>query len=227
MSEQFIREIDEELRRDQLIKLWERYGGYVIAVAVLIVAATAAWRGWDWYQTREGVKAGSRFEAAVALAESGKHAEAEQQFEALAKDGTWGYRLLSRMRLAAEIGLRDRAAGAAAYDAIAADTSVEAPVRDLARLSAVLLLLDSAQPSEIAARIEPLTSASSPFRHQARETLALAHYRIGELDAARKIFAELSADPDTPPAVHSRADIMLSLLSGGSDTPAKPGSATQ
>jgi hypothetical protein len=224
---QFIREIDEELRRERLAKLWERYGHYVVGAAVLIVAATAGWRGWEWYQLREGIKIGSRFEAALTLAESGKHAEAEQEFAALAQEATWGYRLLARMRLAAETGTRDAAAGAAAYDAIAADGSIDAAVRDVARLRAALLLLDTAQVAEIASRVEPLMAPGSPFRFSARETLALARYKAGEREAARKMFAELAVDPRTPPALRNRAEVMLALTSAGADTPAKPGSATQ
>lgn len=223
----FIREIDEELRRDRLLKLWESYGAYAIAAAFLVVAATAGWRGWEWYQTREGVKAGSRFEAALVLAESGKHAEAEQEFAAIAKDANWGYRLLSRMRLAAEIGARDAAAGAVAYDAIAADGSIDAAIRDVARLRAAFLLLDTAQAAEIASRVEPLMVPASPFRFSARETLALARYKAGEREAARAMFAELAVDPETPPALRNRAEVMQALASVGADLPAKPGSATQ
>jgi hypothetical protein len=224
---QFIREIDEDLRRDRLMKLWERYGIYAIGAAVLIVAATAGWRGWDWYQTREGVKAGSRFEAALVLAESGKHAEAEQEFEALSKGANWGYRLLSRMRLAAEIGARDATAGAAAYDAIAADSSIDVAIRDVARLRAALLLVDTAQVAEIASRVEPLMGATSPFRFSAREILALARYKAGEREAARAMFAQLASDPETPAALRNRAEVMLALASVGTDASAKPGSATQ
>ena len=224
---QFIREIDEELRRDRLIKLWQRYGHYAVGAAVLIVAATAGWRGWEWYQLRESAKAGSRFEAALALAESGKHADAEQEFAALGHEAPWGYRLLSRMRLAAETGLRDAAAGAAAYDAIAADSSVDAAVRDLARLRAAMLLVDSAQVAEIASRVEPLAVPSSPYRFSARETLALARYRAGERDAARMMFAALAADLEAPASLRNRAEVMLALLSAGVGASAKPGSATQ
>jgi hypothetical protein len=223
----FIREIDEELRRDRLLKLWESYGAYAIAATFLVVATTAGWRGWEWYQTREGVKAGSRFEAALVLAESGKHAEAEQEFAAIAKDANWGYRLLSRMRLAAETGARDAAAGAVAYDAIAADGSIDAAIRDVARLRAAFLLLDTAQAAEIASRIEPLMVPASPFRFSARETLALARYKAGEREAARAMFAELAVDPETPPALRNRAEVMQALASVGADLPAKPGSATQ
>jgi hypothetical protein len=224
---QFIREIDEELRRERLMKLWERYGLYAVGAAFLVVAATAGWRGWEWYQTREGLKAGSRFEAALLLAESGKHAEAEQEFAALTKDANWGYRLLSRMRLAAEIGARDAAAGAAAYDAIAADGSIDVAIREVARLRAALLLVDIAQVAEIAARVEPLMISTSPFRFSSREILALARYKAGEREAARAIFAELAADPETPPALRNRAEVMLALASVGTDASAKPGSATQ
>ena len=224
---QFIREIDEELRRERLLKLWERYGVYAIAAAFLVVAATAGWRGWEWYQTREGVKAGSRFEAALVLADAGKRAEAEQEFAALAKEATWGYRLLARMRLAAETGARDAAAGAAAYDAIAADGSIDATIRDVARLRAAFLLLDTAQVAEIAARVEPLMAPASSFRFSARETLALARYKAGERDAARAMFAELAVDPETPPALRNRAEVMQALASVGVDLPAKPASATQ
>jgi hypothetical protein len=224
---QFIREIDEDLRRDRLLKLWEQYGVYVVIAAFLIVAATGGWRGWEWYQTREGVTAGTRFEAALALAESGKQAEAEQEFVALTKDANWGYRLLARMRLAAETGARDAAAGAAAYDAIATDSSVDGAIRDVARLRAAFLLVDTAQVAEIASRVEPLMAATSPFRFSARETLALARYRAGEREAARTLFAELATDPETPRALRNRAEVMQQLSSAGTDRPAKPGSATQ
>jgi hypothetical protein len=224
---QFIREIDEELRRERLMKLWQRYGAYIVGAAILFVAATAGWRGWEWYQLREGIKAGTRFDAAIALAESGKRAEAEQEFAALAKDATWSYRLLSRMRLAAEIGLRDAPAGAAAYDAIVADSSAGEAVRDVARLRAALLLIDTAQVAEIASRVQPLLSDASHFRFSALEAVALARYKAGEHETARGIFSSLVGDPDTPSALRNRAQIMLALIPVRAETPAKPGSATQ
>ncbi len=46
MSDIF-REVDEDLRREQFKRLWDRFGTYVIGLAVLIVVVTAGYRGWD------------------------------------------------------------------------------------------------------------------------------------------------------------------------------------
>ena len=75
-----IREVDEELRRERIEKLWQRYGVYIVAAAFLIVLAVAGWRAWDWYEIREAAKSGARFEAALQLVNDGKRFEAEAAF---------------------------------------------------------------------------------------------------------------------------------------------------
>ncbi len=91
-------EVDEEVRREQLKKLWQRYGHYAIAACIVIVAAVAAWRGYDWWETKKAAEAGAAFEQAAALAEAGKHQEAEAAFAKLAIGANAGYRVLARLR---------------------------------------------------------------------------------------------------------------------------------
>lgn len=207
-----LREVDEELRRERYQKLWERYGIYVVGAALVLIVAVAGWRGWEWYQTREASRAGARFETALELDAAGKQSEAEEILTALAKDAPRGYRVLARFRIAAELSQRDRSAGAAAYDALADDTSFESSFRDLARVRAALALVDTASAAEIARRIDPLIAGNSAFKGSAREILALARFRAGERDAARRLFVEIVADPETPPSLRTRAQLMLALL---------------
>jgi hypothetical protein len=96
-------EVDEEVRREQLKRLWERYGNYIIAACILVIAGVGAWRGYDWWETKRAAESGAAFEQAVALAEAGKPQEAEAAFAKLATDGTAGYRVLARMREAATL----------------------------------------------------------------------------------------------------------------------------
>ena len=68
------KEVDEDLRREQFRKLWDRFGPYVIGLAILIVVATAGIRGWDYWQEKQAQATGDRFLAALDLANQGKHA---------------------------------------------------------------------------------------------------------------------------------------------------------
>src|SRR5207237_5477983 len=128
---------------------WERWGNHILAAAVLIVLAIAGWRAWDWWEMKKAQEAGAGFEAALDLAQAGKHDEAEAAFAKVAADAPSGYRVLARFREAAELAARDRAAGVKAYDAIAADSRFGRTLQDLAAVRAGLLVVDSAPLSEM------------------------------------------------------------------------------
>ena len=100
-------EVDEEVRREQLKKLWERYGNFSSRRCVLVVVGVGGWRGYEWWEAKKAAQAGVAFEQAVTLAEAGKHQEAEAAFAKLATDGTAGYRVLARLREAAELAQTD------------------------------------------------------------------------------------------------------------------------
>ena len=120
MSELFD-EVDEDVRRDQLKKLWEQYSIYIVAGALLIIAAVGGWRGYQYLEAKKAAEAGAAFDKAVELSEANKHSEAEAAFGDLAAKAPSGYRMLARLRAAAEIAARDPQAAARMYDDIAAD----------------------------------------------------------------------------------------------------------
>ncbi len=96
-------EVDEEVRRERLQKLWERYSIHFIVLAVLVVAGVGGWRGYQWWQDKQAAAAGAKFETALALSQQGKHAEAEAAFAKIAAEAPAGYRMLARFRAAAEL----------------------------------------------------------------------------------------------------------------------------
>jgi len=205
-------EVDEEVRRDQLKKLWDRYSLYIIAVAILIVAGVGGWRGYEYLEAKKAAEAGAAFDRAVELSEQNKHAEAEAAFADLAAKATSGYRMLARLRQAAEIANRDPQAAAKMYDEIAADRSVGAPEQDLARIRAAQLLLESMTYQNMLQRLEPATAATSTFRHTARELLALSAWRANDGTAARQWLDLIANDGETPPSLRSRAEALQAML---------------
>ncbi len=91
MSEIFD-EVQEEVRREQLKKLWERYSTLIVAVALLIVVGVGGWRGYLYWEGKKAQEAGAQFEAAATLSEQKKSAEAEAAFLKIATEGPQGYR---------------------------------------------------------------------------------------------------------------------------------------
>lgn len=211
MSEIF-NEIDEDLRREKLRQLWERYSFLIVGAAILIVAAVGGWRGYQYLEAKKAAEAGSAFEAAVALSEQGKSAEAEAAFAKIATDGSGGYRGLARLRAAAQAATRDPQAAAKLYDAIVADASVSATEQDLARIRAAGLLMETEPYAAMLKRLEPAAGEGRTYRHTARELLALSAYRTNDAPAARQWLDMIGNDARTPPSMRSRAEALQALL---------------
>lgn len=211
MSELFD-EVDEEVRRDQLKKLWDQYSIYIIAGALLIIAGVGGWRGYQYLEAKKAAEAGSAFDHAVELSDQNKHAEAEAAFSDLAAKAPSGYRMLARLRAAAELASRDPQAAAKMYDDIAADRSVGAEQQDLAKVRAAGLLLETAGYPNMLQRLEASAAPGATFRHTARELLALSAWRANDTAAARKWLDLIANDGESPPSLRSRAEALQALL---------------
>ncbi|MDB5408411.1 MAG: rane protein [Rhodospirillales bacterium] len=212
MSEIF-REIDEELRRDNYAKLWARYGHYLVGLVVLIVVATAAVVGWRGYQAGQQRAESVRYAAALDLAKKGQLAPAADAFALLAREGGAGVAALARLQeaaLRAQTG--DEPAAAAAYKALAADTSVDLSYRDLATLLLGFQDLKSADPKVAIADVAPLMAPTNPWRFSATEVTALADLRNGDRAAARTLYKQLADDLSAPSGLRARAAEMSAAL---------------
>jgi hypothetical protein len=205
-------EVDEEVRREQLKKLWDQYSLYIVALALLIIAAVGGWRGYEYLEAKKAAEAGDAFNKAVALSEQNKHAEAETAFTDLAAKAPSGYRMLARFRAAAEAANRDPKAAAKLFDDLAADRSVGAEQQALARVRAAGLLLDTTSYSDVLQRLQGDAAPEATFRHAARELLALSALRANDATAARQWLDMISLDGETPPSLRSRAEALQALL---------------
>ena len=220
------REIDEELRREQLLKLWEQYGTYFIAAAVLIIAGIGGFKYYEHRRIQAAEAAGARFTAAARETAQDKKAEAQKALEEVASRAPSGYAVLARLRLAAA----DREAGktaqaAAAFEAIAKESGLDPLLADYAQLQAAMLRLDSASWTEMQNRLNDLAAESNPWRFSARELLGLAAQKAGKTDEARTQFQRLLSDRNTPPSIGGRARVMLAMLTEAELASATPAAA--
>ncbi|MFO1061340.1 MAG: tetratricopeptide repeat protein [Dongiaceae bacterium] len=208
------REVDEDLRNDNLVRLWKRYGNYLIGLAVLIVVGTGGYTFWQRQAESHRMERGREFLAAADKVGPGDNKEAMAAFTAISSVDD-GYGTLARFRLA---GLKarsgDQAGAVALYDAIAADGSLGAPFRDLATILAVEHSLEKGDPAALAQRLQPLTAEASPWRFSALELSGLLARRAGDTKRAIELFSKLSDDRQAPQTTRARAAEVLAALRG-------------
>ena len=227
----FIREVDEDLRRENLEKLWRRYGSYAVAAAVVIILGVAGYVGWQRYAAGQRAERAQQFQAALALATRPDVVaatqtlqaiatpppaviEASQALQALAKDDD-GYGILAQLHDAAlKARTGDPAGAIAIYQKLAADSAVDKPFRDLAVILLALQTVDSATPAELLQRLQPLTAVDNPWHYSALELSAMLARRAGDTEKAKQILTGLAADLDAPQALRARAAETLAALKG-------------
>jgi len=211
----FFREVDQELRQDRAKALWDNYGPAAIGLAVLVVLATAAYVGYDYFVSTRANRSGDAFSQALTLAHDGKNDEALAALDKLEKDGHGAYPVLARLRAATVLADKGDTDGAVqAFDAVSADNAVPASIRDIARLRAGILLVDNGSYDDVAKRVEVLAVDTNPLRHSARELLGLAAWKEGRLSDAQKFFDQIGNDQAAPRNVRERANLMTELIHG-------------
>lgn len=211
MSDIF-REIDEELRRENFLKLWSRYGKYVLIVVVLAVAIAGAIVAWREHQASERRAQSGRYSAALALVREGKNADAAKLFAGLAQEGG-GYGLLASFEeaeLLAKSG--DRKGAIVAYDNLAGSSGIDREFRDLAVLLSAMHGLPDGDPKIAVERLQRLTENGNPWRASALELTAAAKLKGGDRNGARDTYKTLADDQSAPQRLRARAAEMAAAL---------------
>jgi hypothetical protein len=211
-----LREVEEELRRERLEKIWKEYGTYVIAAAAAIVLGVLGFKYWESHRLAAAQDSGARYEEALLLLNDKKEGSAEKEFEKIAVDGSGGYRALAQLQLAGAQSKQGKKAEAmATYEALANDNAADAMLREFARLQMAGLRLGEADFTEMENRLTPLMADDSPWRYSARELLGLAAYKAGRSTEARTILTPLFVDQSTPQSIAERAQIVMAEIAAG------------
>jgi hypothetical protein len=209
-DESLFREVDEEVRQEQFKKLWARYGNLITVLAVLAVLIVAGFQGWKYWQLKQSETAGAGYFDAATLADNNKADEALKQFSAIDHPG---YGMLARMREAGLLAAQGKTAEAVkAFDAVAADGKADPAIRDLARIRAALLLADTTAPADLAKRLDGFDVPGNPWRHAAREAMAISAFKVKDYAAADKQVQAMLTDTETPGDMRQRATMMSDLL---------------
>jgi hypothetical protein len=208
-------EVDEDLRAERAEKLLKKYAWLLVAAAVAIVGAAAGWQLWNRSQNQRDAAAAVRYVVVQNALEQPAAAKTGQiaALDEIAASAPEGYKTLARLRAAglkADAG--DLPGAAALWNSVAADSSADPLLRDLATLLATGHELDHGDPAQLEARLKPLAEPANPWSALAQEQLAMLDLRQGKVDDARKKLQVLSLGIDSPQGVLARASALLTGL---------------
>ena len=215
----FIREVDEEYRRERVLAFLTRFQVPLAILVVAIIVGAGVWRFRSDRQVASAEADNVRYAAAEQLAKDGKTKDAEEAFAAIGRTGPVGYAHLARLRAASLLGTSDPEAAAKAFDSIANDESFDGSIRDDARLRGAMLRVDTEAPAAFEQRYGRFSSPGSAFHASMNELLALAAMKGGDYKAAGKYVDSILADPVAPPALRNRAQAWSALVAAGPATP--------
>jgi len=213
ISETFAREVDENLRRDQMRDFFKAYGSWLIGVVVLFLVASA---GFIWWQQHQAQRAEGEVEQLAQIYKdigSGDTSAAPQELDTLSKSGSKAVRasaLFTRAALALQ--QNDSKAAVGIYNSIASDSSLPQPYRDAALIRQTAVQFDDLKPEQVIARLEPLTKPGEPWFGTAGEMTALAMMKQGKNQEAGQLFATIAKDQGVPEPIRNRAAEVASSL---------------
>jgi len=209
-DESLFREVDEEVRQDEYKKLWSRYGNALVALSVIVVAGVAGFKGWEYWQVKQAESAGLNYFNALKTAAGEKPEEGLQQLAAINHSG---FKALAELRSAALMAKQGDVEGALkTYAALSADAAFDPTLRDAADIRAAYLMVDSATPADLQAKLKRFDVDGGPWRNQMREIVGLAAWRVKDYALADKTMNEIAADTTAAPGVRQRAQTMIGLL---------------
>jgi hypothetical protein len=206
------REIDEELRRDNLLKLWSRYARYIVALAILVLVIAGGIVAWRDHQASERRAQSTRYASALSLVREGKDAEAAKVFAMIGGE-SGGYAILALFE-EAELLVKsgDRQGAVAAYDRITAAGGLDPAFRELAILLSVMHGTPETDQRATIDRLAPMTVTGNPWRPTALELTAIARLQSGDKSGALDLYKTLADDLAAPPGLRSRAAEMAAAL---------------
>jgi hypothetical protein len=221
--DEFLEEVENDIRQERFQKLWEQYGKRIIAAIIGVFVLTGGYMAWQNYQHKQYQLYSEQFIGAQDLISQGKNAEAIGVMRSLSQVSHKSYAVLakfSQASLYAQEGPNENfTTSKEIYESIAKDSKVDKSLRDLATFFLVNMKVDEMQDfrdqkslDEFLRDLEPLTHQDNPWHNLANELKGFILYKQNNLASASEIFVALAQDQKTPDNMRLRAQLMSQTI---------------
>ncbi|MFA7664665.1 MAG: tetratricopeptide repeat protein [Burkholderiaceae bacterium] len=206
--------LEEQEQLDALKAFWQKYGGFILTVALVVSASFAGWRGWQWYQTNQSVQASQAYEQLRSAATAQDVATVREAAGRIFADyGSTAWAQMAAL-VAADAYLEAGDASAAKIPLQWAIDSAQDPAfRDQARLALAAILLDEKNHAAALALLQaPAEKSYTAIFADRRGDILIAQGKTVEARAAyRQALDLLGADS----ALRRLVQVKFDALPGG------------
>ena len=211
MSEEFIREVDEDLKEEKRLKLWKRLLPYVVSISLGVILSTSGYVFWENYTNKTKQQLGDDFTAAVELSNEEDIDAALLALDRIVDKGSDGYVTMAKLKKASVlIAKGERNEGLDIYLDLEKN-AVDQSFRDIATILFVMNSIDFKPSEELLDKLDPLKN-SLIWKSSALELTAFIYLKNDKKKEALETFEEIKMLPNKPASLGLRAQNMIDFL---------------
>ena len=211
MSEEFIREVDEDLKEEKRLKLWKKLLPYIVSISLGIILSTTGFVFWKDYTTKTKQQLGDDFSAAMELSNEEDIDAALLALDRIVDKGSDGYVTMAKIKKASIlIEQGERGKGLEIYLDLEKN-AVDQSFRDIATILYVMNSLDLNKSEDLLTKLEPLEN-SMIWKSSALELKAFIHLQNNNKEQALETFKLILMLPNKPASLGLRAKNMVDFL---------------
>lgn len=212
-SDDLIHEVEEQLKWERIEKIAKEYGTYIGGAILAVILVVAAYEYWGYSSRKSSEAQSEAYTNALQLMGKGQQKQAIEKLQAMPVDSS-GYSMLARFAAASALSENPetKAQAIEIYREMIKGGNIDRRYRTLAIIFLVQAELDTADPAELSKLLEETSIGANMWPDMTQELTALVALRKGDVEQAKKTFADLKEDKQAGQGVRLRARAMLEQL---------------
>jgi hypothetical protein len=213
-DEAFLREVDEEYRRAQVLGIWQRYGKLIVGAVVVALLAFAGFLFWQHQSESAAGKRGEQYDSALREIEQNQLDKAGPDLAKLAQ-GSDGFAAMSTI-VEGNLALqkKDAKGAVAKFASVATNSAYPKTFRDYALLRQTVAEYDALKPEVVISRLQGLAKPDSAWFGSAGEMVAAAQIKLGKRAEAGKLLQQIAQGGENVPETTRQRAVQLASVLG-------------
>lgn len=209
----FIKEIKEDIKNDNLKKLWDKYGLYIIVFVIVVLTATVSFESIKAWRLKSHNELSNTYAYALNLQNQGKFEESLKILEKIQANNKGIYSDIAEIQISNIMFEQGKnVEGIAILEKIVNDNKTNQKIKEVSIIKLASYTLDTAPAKELKDMLNPLIVANGNWSNIAKELLAMLAIRESNIAEARTIYSEIVNTENVPENLKIRAQDMLSVL---------------